>query len=47
MYFAYISNPKVGSFMEYYKDRLVAKYQRKAGIDPKEIEKLMKEIEQK
>ena len=44
MYFAYISNPKVGSFMEYISQRLVAKYQRKAGIDPKEIEKLMEEI---
>ena len=44
MYFAFISNPKCGSFKEYLEQRMVAKYQRKAGVDPKEIEKLMQEI---
>lgn len=37
MYFAYISNPKIGSFMEYIQHRMIKKYQRKAGIDPNEI----------
>jgi hypothetical protein len=43
-YYRYISQPECQSFHEYLKQRSIAKQQRRAGVDPKEIESLMQQI---